>query len=199
MTCGDVSYPYLTLHLHLKYVHLNCVLNTQLHLQRYVVCLRRWERMLICQLMHGIRTSHCASLRLQRKCNSSWSDTLKQTEMIGRLFSWLMSLVVDLKVSCTQHFVWQHDSYGRWTFFTQFIPHILLLHFLTSSPVITNETHRYMVTCVCRELLILQWFYVRTSCRVLCYRTLTIITASCTTENLFGASYAKQHWTVSLS
>jgi hypothetical protein len=67
------------------------------HLQRYTVNLRRWERVSVRQLMHGIKTSHCSWLKVgygARGCGRS--DMLKQKEMLACFLCWVMELVVDL-------------------------------------------------------------------------------------------------------
>ena len=67
------------------------------HLQRYIVNLRRWERVSVRQLMHGIKTSHCSWLKVgggARGCGRS--DMLKQKEMLACFLCWVMELVVDL-------------------------------------------------------------------------------------------------------
>lgn len=75
-------------------------LDKNAHLQKFI-CLRRWEKMTVRQLMQGVKTTHCGWLSLHGgRYHSSRSEGLKRTELLGRLFAWLMSLVTELiKVS----------------------------------------------------------------------------------------------------
>ena len=81
------------------------------HVQRFVACLGRWERLSVRQLVHGVKTSRCGWLGGEggggqgggggRRCGGGGrSEGLKRTETMARLFVWLMSLVMDLVKVC---------------------------------------------------------------------------------------------------
>lgn len=65
------------------------------------MCLRRWERISVRQMMHGMKISHCVWLRCgsQGRC-SGRSDSLKQNELMCRWIAWVMTLVVELMKVC---------------------------------------------------------------------------------------------------
>ena len=79
------------------------------HVQRFLACLGRWERLSVRQLVHGVKTSRCGWLGGEggggggggRRCGGGGrSEGLKRSETMARLFAWLMSLVMDLVKVC---------------------------------------------------------------------------------------------------
>ena len=71
------------------------------------MCLRRWERVSVLQLLIGMKTNHCLWARAKgggaKGCG--YSDTLKQKEMVACFLLWVMELVVDLVKVCINAYV----------------------------------------------------------------------------------------------
>ena len=74
------------------------------------------------QLMCGLRPSHCGWLQLEGgrgRTLTSRSDSLKQTELFGRLIKWLMELVI---LTIKVHIIMYNSTYEVQGFRQDFLP-----------------------------------------------------------------------------